>query len=286
MLTLLFDGIAYGMLLFVLAVGLAVTLGLMNFVNLAHGAFAMAGGYVTVLLMDRAGVPFLATLPLAFLLPALVGAVAERLLYRPMYKRPHLDHVLFSIGLVFMTVAAVDWLVGSQQQIVKLPAWLQGRFEIADVGIGKYRLFIVVVCLVLTLLLQWVLARTRFGSRLRAAVDDPRVAAGLGINVNTVFSVTFAVGSGLAGLGGALGAEVLGLDPSFPLKFMIYFLIVVSVGGTTTITGPLLAALLLGIADVMGKYYVPQLGAFVVYLLMVIILFFRPQGLFGRGATR
>jgi branched-chain amino acid transport system permease protein len=286
MLTLLFDGIAYGMLLFVLAVGLAVTLGLMNFVNLAHGAFAMAGGYVTVLLMDRAGVPFLATLPLAFLLPALVGAVAERLLYRPMYKRPHLDHVLFSIGLVFMTVAAVDWLVGSQQQIVKLPTWLQGRFEIASVGIGKYRLFIIVVCLLLTLVLQWVLGRTRFGSRLRAAVDDPRVAAGLGIDVNTVFSVTFAVGSGLAGLGGALGAEVLGLDPSFPLKFMIYFLIVVSVGGTTTITGPLLAALLLGIADVMGKYYVPQLGAFVVYLLMVIILFWRPQGLFGRGAAR
>lgn len=286
MLTLLFDGIAYGMLLFVLAVGLAVTLGLMNFVNLAHGAFAMAGGYVTVLLMERAGVPFLATLPLAFILPALVGAVAERLLYRPMYHRPHLDHVLFSIGLVFMAVTAVDYLVGSQQQIVQLPAFLQGRFEIAGVGIGKYRLFIVVVCLVLTGILQWILGRTRFGSRLRAAVDDPRVARGLGIDVNTVFSVTFAVGSGLAGLGGALGAELLGLDPSFPLKFMIYFLIVVSVGGTTTITGPLLAALLLGIADVFGKYYVPQLGAFVVYLLMVMILFWRPQGLFGRGATR
>jgi branched-chain amino acid transport system permease protein len=284
MLTLLFDGVAYGMLLFVLAVGLSVTLGLMNFVNLAHGAFAMAGGYVTVLLMDRAGVPFLATLPLAFLVPALLGAVAERTLYRPMYKRPHLDHVLFSIGLVFMTVAAVDYVVGSQQQIIKLPGWLQGRFEIAGVGIGKYRLFIVLVCLVLTALLQWVLARTRFGSRLRAAVDDPRVARGLGINVNTVFSVTFAVGSGLAGLGGALGAEVLGLDPSFPLKFMVYFLIVVVVGGTTTITGPLLAALLLGIADVFGKYYVPQLGAFIVYLLMVVILYFRPQGLFGRSA--
>lgn len=285
MLTLLFDGIAYGMLLFVLAVGLAVTLGLMNFVNLAHGAFAMAGGYVTVLLMERAGVPFLLTLPLAFLVPAVLGAVAERLLYRPMYHRPHLDHVLFSIGLVFMAVAAVDYVVGSQQQIIKLPGWLQGRFEIAGVGIGKYRLFIVAVCLVLTALLQWVLARTRFGSRLRAAVDDPRVARGLGINVNTVFSVTFAVGSGLAGLGGALGAEVLGLDPSFPLKFMVYFLIVVSVGGTTTLTGPLLAALLLGIADVFGKYYVPQLGAFVVYLLMVIILYFRPQGLFGRSTA-
>ena len=286
MLTLLFDGIAYGMLLFVLAVGLAVTLGLMNVINLAHGAFAMAGGYVTVLLMERAGVPFLATLPLAFMLPAVVGAVAERTLYRPMYKRPHLDHVLFSIGLVFMAVAAVDYLVGSQQQIIKLPEFLQGRFEIGGVGIGRYRLFIVIVCLVLTAILQLVLARTRFGSRLRAAVDDPRVAAGLGINVNQVFSVTFAVGSGLAGLGGALGAEVLGLDPSFPLKFMIYFLIVVSVGGTTTITGPLLAALLLGIADVFGKYYVPKLGAFVVYTLMVVILFWRPQGLFGRAASK
>jgi len=286
MLTLLFDGVAYGMLLFILAVGLAVTLGLMNFINLAHGAFAMAGGYVTVLLMERAGIPFLATLPLAFLLPAILGAVAERLLYRPMYSRPHLEHEQFSIGLVFMAVAGVDYLVGSTQQIIKLPAYFQGRFEIGGVGIGKYRLFIVVVCLVLTGVLQWVLARTRFGSRLRAAVDDPRVAAGLGINVNTVFSLTFAVGSGLAGLGGALGAEVLGLDPNFPLKFMIYFLIVVSVGGTTTITGPLAAALLLGIADVFGKYYVPQLGAFVVYLLMVAILFWRPQGLFGRAAAR
>lgn len=283
MLTLLFDGIAYGMLLFVLAVGLAVTLGLMNFINLAHGAFAMAGGYATVLAMDRLGVPFLATLPLAFAGPALAGAVAERLLYRRMYARPHLDHVLFSIALVFMAVAGVDWLIGSQQQIVKLPAFLQGRFEIGGVGIGRYRLFIVVVCVVLALALQAVLARTRFGSRLRAAVDDPRVARGLGIDVDRVFAVTFAVGSGLAGLGGALGAEVLGLDPTFPLKFMIYFLIVVSVGGTTTITGPLGAALLLGIADVAGKYYVPQLGAFVVYVLMVAILVWRPRGLFSRA---
>jgi branched-chain amino acid transport system permease protein len=286
MLTLLFDGIAYGMLLFVLAVGLAVTLGLMNFINLAHGAFAMAGGYVTVLLMNRLGVPFLATLPIAFVLTAIAGAVFERTLYRPMYAKPHLDQVLFSIGLVFMAVAGVDYLLGSQQQMISVPSYLQGRFDLSWIGIGKYRLFIIVICALLTLLLQWVLARTRFGSRLRAAVDDPRVAAGLGINVNQVFLLTFAVGSGLAGLGGALGAEVLGLDPTFPLKFMIYFLIVVSVGGTTTITGPLLAALLLGIADVMGKYYVPKLGAFIVYTLMIVILTLRPQGLFGRSNVR
>jgi branched-chain amino acid transport system permease protein len=283
MLTLLFDGIAYGMLLFVLAVGLAVTLGLMNFINLAHGAFAMAGGYITVLLMNRLGVPFLVCLPFAFLGAALLGAVLEPTLYRRMYNRPHLDQVLFSIGLVFMAVAGVDYFVGSTQQNIQLPEWLKGRFDIEWVGIGKYRLFIIVVCAALTLVLQWVLSRTRFGSQLRASVDDPRVAGGLGLNVNRIFLFTFAVGSGLAGLGGALGAEVLGLDPGFPLKFMIYFLIVCAVGGTTTITGPLLAALLLGIADVAGKYYVPKLGAFIVYTLMIVILMVRPQGLFARA---
>jgi branched-chain amino acid transport system permease protein len=287
MLTLLFDGIAYGMLLFILAVGLCVTMGLMNFINLAHGAFAMLGGYVTVALMQRHGVPFLVCLPLAFLASAAVGVLLERTLYRPMYKKPHLDQVLFSICLAFMAVASADYLMGSQQQIMQLPDWLRGRTELfADtpfvLGMGHYRLFIIAVCAALTVGLQYVLSATRFGSRLRASVDAPRAASGLGINVNVVFAATFAVGSGLAGLGGALGAEVLGLDPTFPLKFMVYFLIVVAVGGTTSITGPLLAALLLGIADVAGKYYIPKLGAFIVYALMIAILIWRPQGLFVR----
>lgn len=282
MLTILFDGIAYGMLLFVLAVGLAVTMGLMNFINLAHGAFAMAGGYITVLLMQRLDVPFLVSLPAAFVGAALLGAVLERTLYRPLYHRAHLDQVLFSIGLVFMAVAAVDFYVGSTQQIMQLPQWLKGRTEIGSLGMGHYRLFIIAVCAALTVVLQYILAKTRFGSRLRASVDDQRVAAGMGINVNMVFLTTFAFGSGLAGLGGALGAEVLGLDPTFPLKFMIYFLIVVAVGGTSSITGPLLAALLLGIADVAGKYYIPKMGAFIVYFLMIVILLWRPNGLFVR----
>lgn len=290
MLTILFDGVAYGMLLFVLAVGLAVTMGLMNFINLAHGAFAMAGGYITVLLMQHVGVPFLVCLPIAFAGAALLGVVLERTLYRPMYRKPHLDQVLFSIGLTFMAVASVDYFVGSSQQIMQLPAFLKGRTEIGSgawmLGMGHYRLFIIAVCAVLAIALQYVLTRTRFGSRLRASVDDQRVAAGLGINVNVVFLSTFAVGSGLAGLGGALGAEVLGLDPGFPLKFMIYFLIVVAVGGTTSITGPLLAALLLGVADVAGKYYIPKMGAFIVYSLMIAILIWRPQGLFVRKGGR
>ena len=287
MLTILFDGVAYGMLLFVLAVGLAVTLGLMNFINLAHGAFAMLGGYCTVLLMQKFDVPFLVCLPLAFLVSAALGAILERTLYRPLYRRSHLDQVLFSIGLAFMSVAGADYLMGSGQQNIQLPLWLKGRTEIGEdpwtLGMGHYRLLIILICALLTIALQSTLTKTRFGSQLRASVDDPVVASGLGINVNKVFLLTFAVGSGLAGLGGALGAEVLSIDPIFPLKYMIYFLIVVSVGGTSSITGPLLAALLLGIADVAGKYYVPKLGGFIVYSLMIIILLWRPQGLFSRG---
>ena len=285
MLTLLFDGVAYGMLLFILSIGLAVTLGLMNFINLAHGAFAMAGGYTTVLLMQHAGLPFLLCVPLAFVVTALLGALMEVTLYRRMYNKPHLDQVLFSIGLTFMAVAGVDYFVGSTQQLVQLPEYLKGRTELWDgaLGMGHYRLAIIAVCAVLALVLQLLLVRTRFGAQLRAAVDNQRVAAGLGIDVNKVFLLTFAMGSGLAGLGGALGAEVLGLDPIFPLKFMIYFLIVVAVGGASGLTGPLLAALLLGIADVAGKYYIPKLGAFIVYSLMILILLWRPQGLFSRG---
>ena len=286
MLTILFDGIAYGMLLFVLASGLSVTLGLMNFINLAHGSFAMAGAYITVFLVNRLGVPFFLSLPLAFLASAGIGFLFERTLYSHVYRKPPLDQVLFTIGLVFMSVAATDYVMGSSQVFVQIPSYLQGQFDIAGIGVGRYRLLIIVLCGLLTIALQFILAKTRFGSRLRAAVDDSRVARGLGINVNWVFSLTFAFGCGLAGLGGALGAEILGLDPTFPLKYMIYFLIVVTVGGTSSITGPLLASILLGIGDVAGKYYAPQLGAFIIYIIMIVVLIWRPQGLFSRAAAK
>jgi branched-chain amino acid transport system permease protein len=185
-----------------------------------------------------------------------------------------------------MSVAATDYVMGSSQQFVQIPEALQGQFNVFGIGMGKYRLLIIAVCGLLTIALQLMLTRTRFGSRLRAAVDDQRVARGLGINVGAVFAVTFAFGSGLAGLGGALGAEILGLDPTFPLKYMIYFLIVVTVGGTSSITGPFLASILLGIGDVAGKYYVPKLGAFVIYAIMIVVLLWRPQGLFARSAAR
>ena len=286
MLTILFDGIAYGMLLFVLACGLSVTLGLMNFVNLAHGAFAMTGGYVTVIMMNSYSISFYWCLPAAFIVTALAGVVLERLLYRRLYSASHLDQVLFSIGLVFMAIAAIDYFMGGQQQLINLPPELSGRFDFLGIDIGRYRLFIIVICAVLTVALQLALTRTRFGSQLRAAVDDGRVARGMGINVSVIFALTFALGSGLAGLGGALGTELLGLDPNFPLKYLIYFMIVVTVGGTSSITGPFIAALLLGVADVAGKYYVPQLGAFIIYAVMILVLILRPHGLFSREGGR
>jgi branched-chain amino acid transport system permease protein len=278
----LFDGIAYGSLLFLISVGLSVTMGLMNFINLAHGAFAMLGGYLCVMLLSRLGLPFLLTLPLAFCVAAIAGLVLERLLYRRLYQSSPLDQVLFSMGMTFMAVAAATWLFGPSQQPVALPAWLLGQVHVLGLDLGAYRLFLIVLVVVIAAALGLLIGRTRFGAQVRAAVDNRQAAAGLGINVGRVFSLTFALGSGLAGLGGALGIDVLGLDPTFPIKYMVYFLLVVVVGGAGTIRGPLVAAMLLGVADVAGKYYVPGVGAFVIYALMVLLLILFPAGLGSR----
>ena len=280
----LFDGIAYGSLLFVISIGLSVTMGLMNFVNLAHGAFAMLGGYACVMLMTRAGVPFLATLPVAFLVPAIAGIVLERSLYQRLYKASHLDQVMFSIGLVFMSVAAATWFFGPSQQPVRLPDWLRGQVHLLGLDLGAYRLFLIGVVIAITIVLTLLLVKTRFGALVRASVDNAVAAAGLGIDVNRVFGVTFALGSGLAGLGGGLGIDVLGLDPTFPLKYMVYFLLVVAIGGAGTIKGGLVAAMILGVCDVAGKYYVPQIGSFIIYFLMVALMILFPAGLYGRRA--
>ncbi|MBK7281675.1 branched-chain amino acid ABC transporter permease [Candidatus Aalborgicola defluviihabitans] len=284
--TVLFDGIASGMLLFLISVGLSVTLGLMNFVNLAHGSFAMVGGYVCVTLLNKAGVPFLACLPLAALATALVGVALERTLYRRLYTATHLDQVLFSLALVFMSMSAMQYFFGAQQQPLNLPDFLKGQINLPGLDMGIYRLFLIAVSLLIAFGLQSMVSGTRFGAQLRASVDNPRTARGVGINVERIFTLTFALGSALAGLGGAMGVEMLGLDPGFPVKYIVYFLIVVAVGGSGSITGSLVASLILGVVDVAGKYYVPQVGSFVIYAVMVVMLVFRPQGLFGRMAAR
>ena len=278
----LFDGFAYGMLLFLLSVGLSVTLGMMNFVNLAHCSFAMLGGYVTVTLMERLGWPFLATLPMAFLAAAAASLVLERTLYRPLYRASDLDQCLMTIGVVFVSVAGAAYVWGTVQQPVQLPDYLRGAVTVAGLRAPVYRLFLIGVALIITLVLVITLEHTRFGARVRAAVDNQRMARGLGIDVDVVFALTFALGSGLAGLGGALAIELVGLDPAFAFTYLIYVIIVVSVGGLASIGGSFVAAILLGISDMAGKYYVPQLGAFLIYLVMVGLLMWRPSGLFGR----
>jgi branched-chain amino acid transport system permease protein len=243
----------------------------------------MLGGYVCALAMARWNVPFLAALLPAFAAAALAGLVFERLLFRRLYRRSPLDQVLLTIGLTFMSIAAATFLFGPQQQALRLPEYLSGQFSLLGVDLNIYRLFLLAIGVVLTAALTLALERTRFGAAVRAAVDNPRVAEALGIRVGLVFQIAFAMGCGLAGLGGALGVEVLGLDPAFPLKYMVYFLLVVAVGGTRGLKGPLYAALLLGVADVAGKYYIPQVGAFVIYAVMVVLLILRPQGLVSRS---
>jgi len=278
----LFDGFAFGMLLFVLSVGLSVTMGLMNFINLAHGAFGMLGGYVTVLAMRQLGLPFLLALPLAFLAAAALSIVMERALFRRLYRAGELNQVLFTIGVVFVAAAVATWFFGTVQQPVILPSWLRGSVEVFGLRLGVYRIFLIVVALLITALLVFGLERTRMGAQIRAAVDNQRVAQGLGLDVERIFGVTFALGSGLAGLGGGLAIEIVGLDPSFGFHFLVYVLIVVSVGGLGSITGSFVGAALLGIGDVAGKYFLPEIGSFLIYLLLVGILLVRPMGLFGR----
>ncbi|MDF2373183.1 MAG: branched-chain amino acid ABC transporter permease [Rhizobiaceae bacterium] len=278
----LFDGFAYGMLLFLLSVGLSVTLGLMNFTNLAHGAFAMVGGYVTYSLVELAGWPFLATLPFAFLITAIIAAGFERFLFRRIYEAGELNQVLFTIGLVFAASAVAAYFFGTVHHSVDLPAYLTGFIEVGSVKLPAYRIFLVVVALVVTAIVVAGLEYTRFGAMVRASVDNQKVARGLGLNVNRIFALTFALGSGLAGLGGALAIDILSLDPSFGFHILVLVLIVVAVGGLGSIWGSFLAAACLGIFDVAGKYFIPELGAFLIYLFMVALLFIKPRGLFGR----
>jgi branched-chain amino acid transport system permease protein len=261
---------------------LSVTLGMMNFVNLAHCSFAMLGGYVSVVLTNRWGWSFPATLPCAFVAAAIASVVLERALYRRLYGASELEQCLLTIGIVFVSVAAAAYIFGTVQQSITLPPYLRGSVSIMNQSFGVYRLFLIGMSLAVTLVLVGALEFTRFGAQVRAAVDNQRMARGLGIDVERVFAVTFALGSGLAGLSGALAVEIVGLDHAFALTFLVYVLIVVAVGGLGSIGGSFAAATVLGISDMAGKYYLPELGAFLIYLVMVVLLMWRPLGLFGR----
>lgn len=282
LLTTLFNGLAYGILLFVMAVGLSVTMGMMRFVNLAHVSLCMLGGYVAASAMEALHWPFLATLPLAFVATALFSVALERLVLRHFYGSDDLTQVLLTIGLVFMSVSAAAYVWGPAFKPVEVPAWLSGRAAVLGMELERYRLFLLAVGALLTLAIFLGLERTRFGAMVRACVDNRRAASACGLDTQRVFALTFAIGGGLAGLGGALSASLLGLDPNFPFRYLVYMLIVVSVGGMGTILGSLAAALGLGVADVASKYYLPAAGGSVIYLVTVAVMLWRPEGLLGR----
>lgn len=280
-LNIVFAGLAYGVLLFLMAAGLSVTMGLMRFANLAHAAFAMLGGYIAVTLMNHYGWPFLLTLPFAAIGTGIFATVFERTIFRRLYRSDQLDQVMLTVGLLFMAVAAATFIWGPSQQPVRMPDYLSGQINIGFLSLNVYRLFLILAGGVVTFGLIWGVDKTNFGAKVRAAVDNRRVTMSCGIDVDKLFMVAFFIGSALAGLGGALTINLLGIDPSFAVNFLAFVLIVVVIGGEGSMRGTLFAALLLGIADVVGKYYVPQAGAFIIYALTVVALFFRPQGLFA-----
>jgi len=282
---MLLGGVAAGMVLFIVSVGLSVTMGLMGFVNLAHGGFAMIGGYAIALAMKHWGFAFVPALLFGFVVTAAGSAVLERLLYSRLYRATELDQVLFTIGLVFMMIASVTVLVGPENQPLMLPAFLRGQINLGVTQYRAYSVFLIVVGILIVGALWLVFERTRTGAQIRAAVDNRRMAESLGINIGRLFTLTFAFGSGMAALGGGLGAEFLGLDPQYALKYLVYFLIVVAVGGLGRVTGVFYAALLIGVLDFALKKYMPQGGTAFIYALTILLLLWRPQGLFGAKTT-
>ena len=281
--SILFDGVAYAMFLFIVSVGLSVTMGLMGFVNLAHGAFAMAGGYLVVTATQSFGVPF----PLALVIAAIViGAISvafERTLYAGLYGASELDQVLMTIGLTFMVIAAITYFYGPLPEHVRVPDYLTGEINLGFRSFPTYRVFIILIGAVLVAVLWYGFERTSLGAKIRAAVDNRRMAQSIGINVDLLFTLTFAIGSGLAALGGGLAIQLFGLTPSFAILYLVFFLLVVAVGGSGTLWGTLIAALVLGVCDTAGKYLYADAGGFFIYAVAVVILLIRPAGLYGRG---
>jgi branched-chain amino acid transport system permease protein len=277
-----FHGVTLGMVLYLISVGLSVTMGLMGFVNLAHGAFAMAGGYVMTTLMNRWGVDFPLALLIAVAVVVAASLVLERLLYRRFYGGNELDQVLLTMGLIFMSVGAATYIWGPLAQPMRPPELLRGQISLLGHPLPAYRTFLILCGAIIVTLLWLAVERTRLGTQLRAAVDNLRMAETIGINTSRLFATAFALGSGLAALGGGLGADLLAIAPGYALDNLVYFLIIVAVGGLGSIRGPFLAALVVGVADTAFKYFIPEFGAFFIYALTMAILLRYPNGIFGR----
>lgn len=283
---ILLYGSSYGFVLFTISIGLVITMGLMRVVNLAHGAFAAVGGYATVALMNGPGLPFLLALAIAVFLVALLGVVLERAVFVYLYRASELDQVLVTLGLNFIAIAALTVLFGPNLFPMTQPQFLRGSVDLGFRSFEVYRLFVAAVGALVAGIVFFGFERTAFGARLRAAVDNRSMAQAIGVDTDRLFSMSFAIGGGLAALGGGVGAGMLPLEPFYPLKYLVLVLIVVALSGAGNVRSALGAAIFVGVVDTAGRFLMPQLGGFVIYILLIVLVVWRSEGLFVRQTTR
>ncbi|MBF22978.1 branched-chain amino acid ABC transporter permease [Neopusillimonas maritima] len=281
--SILIDGLAYGMILFIISVGLSITMGLMRVVNLAHGVFAMLGGFFTVAIGAWLGLPVELSALLAIVAVGILALPLEKFIFRLIYGRSELQQVLLTIGLVFIGIAATGTLFGNALTAIQLPLYMQQSIDIGFRVVPAHRVAVVIAGFAVLAGLWWLFTRTRFGINIRASVDKADAAEAVGIDTSKVYQLGFMLGAALAALGGILGAELLPIEPYYPLKYLVLVLAIVAVGGMGSVFGSFLAALILGTVETAAKYLMPEVASIVFYLTMLAVLSWRPQGLFGRS---
>lgn len=275
------NGLAYGVLLFLLSVGLTLIFGMLDVVNLAHGSFYMLGAYAGLAIIGATGNFWLALVAAPFLVGA-IGILIERTCLRGLYARGPLDQVLLTFGFIYLFDDVVKWIWGARIRSIPPPALFGGSVSLGGGMYPSYRLFVIVFGLLMAVGLWLLIERTRLGSIIRAGVFDSEMAGGLGINTDRLFTLVFGFGIALAGLSGVIAGPVQSAYPGMGVEILIRTLIVVVVGGLGSLKGSLVGSLIIGQAETFGKAWIPDAAMLIIYVVMAIVLLARPQGLFGR----
>jgi branched-chain amino acid transport system permease protein len=279
-------GVSYGLLLCIISIGLVVTMGLMRVVNLAHGAFAAIGGYLAMGLLTPVGVPFGLAIAIAVLVVGAFSVAVERLLYVHLYGASELDQVLLTVGINFIVVAGLTLAFGPNVLPTRLPPSLATSVDLGFRSFETYRLIVLAVGIFVVGGLWVAFDRTSLGAQLRAAVDNRSMAQAIGIDVPRLFSIAFALGSALAALGGALGSPLLPLEPLYPFKYLVLVLVIVALSGFGNVKATVFVAMFVGIVDTAARYFLPDSGAFTIYVLLIVLIVWRPDGLLTRRSAR
>jgi len=281
----LLNGISFGTILFLLASGLSISLGLMGILNLAHGATYMVGGYIGWLLAVRGGVNFWFAVLIAGLATGLLGLIIERGFLRYLYKKRN-EQVLLTFGLIYILTNFTIWIYGAEPRAPFTAPFLSGSFNFLGWQYPTARIAIILIGLVLVIGLWWLQDKTRLGAIVRAGMEDKETVTGLGINMGLVFTLVFFFASFLAGFAGVVGAQLLGVYPDLSLDVLLLALVVVVIGGMGNVRGTLLGSMIIGLIQSFGVAFFPELAMFTIYLVMIIILLVRPSGLLGKRVPR